>query len=180
MKDFFYSFGIIATFAIGMWNIVKNYRISKKTTFINTVTSERIKWMEKLRNNISEFCGLTYTWCMSGKEECEKDPQFLQKIDNLRHLIRLQLNPNDEQDQKIEKLIFEIPELTDISQKKELKNKINELIESSQQLLKDEWERVKNESRQGDLKENEQALDIIFTKVNDFIVEKLLNKEKSG
>ena len=46
-KEYIYGFGIIATFALGLWNIAKNYRLSKKTTFINTVTNERIKWMEK-------------------------------------------------------------------------------------------------------------------------------------
>lgn len=179
-KDYIYSFGILATFALGIWNIAKNYRLSKKTTFINTVTNERIKWMEKLRNNISEFCGLTYNWCMATPEEQENNKESLEKIDRLRHLIRLQLNPNDQHDKKIENLIHEIPKLAvpGRSKEEELKEKINELIEQSQCLLKLEWERVKEESRRGDLKENENAFDIIFGKINDFLVEKFLKKIK--
>ncbi len=179
-KDYIYGFGIFATFALGLWNIAKNYRLSKKTTFINTVTNERIKWMEKLRNNISEFCGLTYNWCMATPEEQENSQENLEKIDKLRHLIRLQLNPIDKQDQKIEILIHEIPKLAvpGRATEKKLKEKINELIEQSQRLLKLEWERVKDESRRGDLRENENAFDIIFGKINDLIVENVLNKIK--
>jgi hypothetical protein len=179
MKDYIYSFGIIATFALGLWNIAKNYRSSQKTTFINTVTAERIKWMEKLRNNISEFCGLTYTWCMSDTEDEKRSSESFEKIDRLRHLIRLQLNYKDDNDRKIEQLILEIPELTHTIKREELKLKLNELIIESQKLLKSEWERVKNESRRGDLKENENALDIVFSSINDFVVEKILQKKTS-
>jgi hypothetical protein len=177
-KDYFYVFGIIATFALGLWNITKNYRLSKKTTFINTVTSERIKWMEKLRNNISEFCGLTYNWCIAEPEDQISKHEHIEKIDKLRYVIRLQLNPRDGHDQIIEKLIFEIPTFTHRSQEIELKQKINELIVQSQSLLKLEWERVKDESRRGDLKENENAFDIIFAKLNDLVVEKVIKKIK--
>ncbi len=62
MPDVFLSLGVILTFLLGVWNIVNNYRTSRRTSFINTVTSERVKWIEKLRENISTFCGLTYTW----------------------------------------------------------------------------------------------------------------------
>ena len=65
LKDIFFSLGIILTFIIGVWNIINNYRASRRTAFINTVTAERVKWIEKLRENISEFCGLTYTWSLS-------------------------------------------------------------------------------------------------------------------
>ena len=48
---------------------------------------------------------------MAPIEEQEKSQENLEKIDKLRHLIRLQLNPNDEHDKKIENLIHEIPKL---------------------------------------------------------------------
>ena len=54
-----YAPGIVVTFILGVWNIINNYRINNKTAFINTVTSERVKWIGKLRENISRFCGLT-------------------------------------------------------------------------------------------------------------------------
>src|SRR3546814_5274716 len=88
MKDVFLSLGVILTFLLGVWNIVNNYRTNRRTTFINTVTSERVKWIEKLRENISIFCGLTYTWSMSRVEGKPEASEYLKQIDKLRHLIR--------------------------------------------------------------------------------------------
>ena len=60
-KDYFYAFGIIATAIVSIVNIINNYKLGKKTAFINTVTSERVKWLNTLRQNISDFCGLTHS-----------------------------------------------------------------------------------------------------------------------
>ena len=111
MKDVFFSLGIILTFVLGVWNIVNNYRLSRQTVFINTVTAERVKWIEKLRINISEFCGLSYTWQASKLEGTAEGLIAIKQIDKLRHLIRLQLNPDGTHDKEIERLIAQIPNL---------------------------------------------------------------------
>jgi len=157
-KDLFYATGIVITAIIGIWNAVNHYKTNKKTTFINTVTSERVKWLDKLRQNISSFCGLTYTWTRSLHEEPKEEARLLEEIDKLRFLIRLQLNPQDVNgepnvDKKIEILIAKIPELTDISFRDELDSAMEDLIIQSQTLLKDEWDKVKLESKNGDLKD---------------------------
>jgi hypothetical protein len=158
-KDIFYSVGIIATAIVSIWNIINHHKINKKTAFINTVTSERVKWLDKLRNNISAFCGLTHTWTRRDKvEDSEDEVRMLEEIDKLRYLIRLQLNPKDENgkpnpDKKIEDLISKIPNLTDPSYYKQLHASLNELIITSQELLKVEWEKVKAEAKTGDLKD---------------------------
>jgi len=157
VKDYFYAIGIIATAIVSIWNIVNHYKTNKKITFINTVTSERVKWLDKLRHNISNFCGLTHTWTRSKFENSSEELKVLTEIDNLRYLIRLQLNPKvvdgkPNVDKQIEALISKIPELTDISRRNELDEAINELITTSQTLLKIEWEKVKQESKNGDLK----------------------------
>jgi hypothetical protein len=172
MKDLFYVIGIMLTFIIGVWNIFINYRQSRRTGFINTVTSERVKWIENLRQNISKFCGLTYNWCYSQLEEKPEEGEILREIDQLRHQIRLQLNPDPESklERKIEALIMRIPELTHIAYRNELRNSLNDLITTSQLLLKDEWEKVKAESKRGDLKENEHFLDPLLEKFNSFML----------
>ncbi len=179
MKDLFYAIGIILTFIIGLWNIVMNYRQSRRTTFINTVTSERVKWIKTLRQNISTFCGLTYNWCYSNLRNKPEEREVLKQIDKLRHLIRLQLNPDPESklERKIEDLIKTIPELTDTSKRYELKDSLNELIQTTQQLLKEEWETVKAESKRGDLKENENFLDPVLDRFNNFLL-RLTSKKK--
>ena len=35
---------ILLTFLLGVWNLIYNFRNAKRTTFINTVTSERQLW----------------------------------------------------------------------------------------------------------------------------------------
>ena len=172
MKDIFYIVGIILTFVIGVWNIFINYRQSRRTGFINTVTSERVKWIEKLRQNISTFCGLTYNWCYSQLESKPEETEILREIDKLRHLIRLQLNPdpNSKLERKIEELIERIPELTHIDHRNELRDSLNELVKTSQSLLKEEWDKVKAESKRGDLKENENFLDPLLEKINSIML----------
>ena len=158
-KDYVYALGIIATAIIGIWNAINHHRTNKKTTFINTVTSERVKWLDKLRHNISSFCGLTHTWTRSNQKDETQEVRWLEEIDKLRYLIRLQLNPKSidgkpNVDKKIESLIAEIPKLTDISRRNELDLAVEDLIIQSQILLKEEWDKVKLESKIGDLKDS--------------------------
>lgn len=180
MKDFFYSVGILLTFIIGVWNIVNNYRSSRRTAFINTVTTERVKWIEKLRKNISQFCGLTYTWSISKLEGTERGNEFIEKIDKLRHVIRLQLNPNGTLDKKIEELIAKIPNLTHELQTEELKVELNNLVKTTQELLKEEWDKVKEESKRGDLKENEHCFAPLLEKMNSWCLRKITKREKDA
>ena len=150
-KDIIYGAGIIGTFVLGGWNLVANYRTSRKTSFINTVTNQRIKWIEELRQDIAAMCGLTHTWFYSRLEGTEKEHDVLKEIGRLRHVIPLRLNPSGELDQRIQKLISEIPNLTDQSKQRELDAALQELVEVSQKMLKAEWEKVKKESEHGNL-----------------------------
>lgn len=140
--------------------------MGRRTIFINTVTAERIKWIEKLRDNISSFCGLTHTWRSSELEGKSGEIEVLKQLDKLRYFIRLQLNPSGVHDREIELLIALIPNLTHETQAMELSGKMNELILVSQKLLKEEWDKVKEESKRGDLKDPEHCLDPIFRKLN--------------
>ncbi|MCP3923701.1 MAG: hypothetical protein GY714_14060 [Desulfobacterales bacterium] len=70
----------------------------------------------------------------------------------------MQLNPKTEDgkpntDKRIEDLVTKIPNLTDPSFGDKLDIAIDELIVESQELLKNEWEKVKSESKKGDLKD---------------------------
>jgi hypothetical protein len=150
-KDWIYALGIGLTFVLGIWNLRANYLNSSKTRFINTVTSERVKWLEKLRQDISSFCGLTYTWCASQMEGKPQEHEIIREIDRLRHLIRLRLNPRGTHDSKIEVLMNKIIESTDPSQKANLKVLLDKLTSETQEMLKEEWEKVKKEALIGDL-----------------------------
>lgn len=150
-KDIVYAVGIGLTFILGIWSLINSYLQTRKTSFINTVTKQRIEWIEQIRQDIAKFCGLTYTWsfsCLEGKPE---EQNILLQIDHLRHVIKLRLNPDGTADKKIAVLVDKIPDLTRKSQHEELKKAIRELISETQAMLKAEWEKVKEESEKGNI-----------------------------
>ncbi|MDP2606430.1 MAG: hypothetical protein Q8S00_28140 [Deltaproteobacteria bacterium] len=152
MKDVIYVLGIMLTFALGIWNLVSNFRASRRTSFINTVTAQRVKWIEQLRQDISAFSGYTHTWCYSELEGKTEEAELLKEIDRLRHVIRLRLNPSATHDREIEQLIQRIPQLTHVTKREELKGALEQLIVATHKLLKEEWEKVKEESEHGNLR----------------------------
>jgi hypothetical protein len=66
--------------------------VGARTAFINTLTSQRIKWIDELRQDISSFSGFTHTWCFTALEGKPQEYDVLKEIDRLRHVIRLRLN----------------------------------------------------------------------------------------
>lgn len=62
--------------------------------------------------------------------------EFVEKIDKLRHVIRLQLNPDGELDKKIEELMARVPDLTHETQKDQLNVALDSLVTTTQELLK--------------------------------------------
>ena len=128
--------------------------MSRRTIFINTVTSERVKWIGKIRKNIANYVGLiqhfAYSLVPEMQERTDKANEIVRKIDILRYRIKLQLNPND--DKELIKLIDEIPDLTHQIDVNILRAAIDRLVAGSQSLLKNEWEKVKDEAKRGDLR----------------------------
>lgn len=152
-KDWVLAAGVIATLGLGSWNAWMNARINRRSTFVNTVTSQRIKWIEQLRQDISAFAGLTYHWSHSELEGKPGEAEVVKEIDRLRHVIRLRLNPAGSHDRAIEALLAEIPHYTDPTRQKDLVNALERLTVATQALLKEEWEKVKRESKEGPLSE---------------------------
>lgn len=151
-KDILYAIGIAATFLLGLGNIVYNISINRRTTYINSVTAERVKWINALRDNVSKFTGLTYNWVISDIEEGSKESnEILKDIDQLRILIQLQLNPKEELSKKIIAHIDGISLCTHSSQKDKLKKQLQYMVTDVQELLKEEWDKVKDESEKGRL-----------------------------
>lgn len=146
--------GILLTFILGFWNLVYNFRNSKRTTFINTVTSERVKWIQNVRETIATLCGRTYYWLMTQDElSKEESNQVRKELDELRLLVKLHLNPMAKKDIDIMNLIDEIPKYTGLQYEKEMKKLLADIVLKSQYLLKGEWDKVRNESIHGDLRE---------------------------
>lgn len=151
-KEILTAAGIIVTLVLGIWNAIGNYRTSRRTNFINTVTSQRVKWLEQLRQDISAYSGLVHTWYFSALQGKPQEYEVLKEVDRLRHVIRLRLNPAGKHDAQIEKLLDKIPKLTSAAIADDLTVALNELTVAAQRLLKEEWEKVKDEAERGNLK----------------------------
>ncbi len=156
-KDIAYAVGIGLTFILGLWNLINNYFQTRKTSFINTVTKQRVEWLEHIRQDVSKFCGLTHTWAFSNLEGKSEEFEVLKELDQLRHVIKLRLNPDDTPDRKIRALIDRIPDLTHESKHEELKAALRELADETQAMLKNEWEKVKLESEEGNLSKKDRT-----------------------
>ncbi len=154
LTQIFTLVGVILSFivgAAGLWIAIKNAR---KTNYINSVTSSRIKYIQDIRNKISDFCGLVYSYNTKlTKLSDDKLFEIQKEFDKLKYLIKLHLNPEDTYwDDKILKMIDDIIALTD----KDPKGKIDGLITITQYLLKLEWEGAKRESENGALSPEEK------------------------
>ena len=65
-------------------------RNNNKNILVGTVTTERAKWRDELRNHTAEFCKLAFGQLRN------EDASSRTRLEELRVLIRLRLNPNPE------------------------------------------------------------------------------------
>jgi hypothetical protein len=150
-KDIVYALSILLTVALGIWNLIVNLGNTRRSNFINTVTSQRVKWIEQLRQDISAFTGLAHTLTTANVAGKPEELEMLREIDRLQRVIRLRLNPSGKQDQRMEQLIQQIPRMTDPSNRQQLTAVLEEVIVTGRRLLKDEWDKVKLEAEYGNL-----------------------------
>jgi len=72
MKDVFYAIGILSTFIIASWNAYGNYKNTKKTLYINTVSADRIKVIGEIRDSVSSLCIALDSWMFGMDDGKEK------------------------------------------------------------------------------------------------------------
>ena len=150
-KDYLLGLGVLVTLALGIGNALANLHFNRRTTFVATVTSQRILWIEKLRQDISSFSGLVYHWAFTNLPDKPEEREILKEIDRLRHVIRLRLNPKGKYDAEIESLLPQVVWHT--SDQEKVVALLEQLTVATQGLLKEEWEKVKAESKKGPLSE---------------------------
>jgi hypothetical protein len=121
-------------------------RTNRRTIFVNTVTTSRLKWIDTLRDEVSEFIAVT-TRLADHSSPLDKRTEMLLRRDTLLHQIALHLNPVDLEDQRIKTLAIRVRELSEQGDvKKEIPAALTELRDATGNYLKKEWNRVKNES----------------------------------
>ena len=84
--------GIGVTLAVSVANLAYSLWSNKRTFFINTVTSSRLKWIDSLRDKVAEFIAVTTCLLDSGLQLDKKDDSaLLLQRDTLLHQIVLLL-----------------------------------------------------------------------------------------
>lgn len=147
-KDHIAIIGIVITFLVSCANLIYSLWSSKQTMFVNTVTASRLKWIDSLRDKVSEFIAVTS--CLLAKDTSQVEPSratLLLQRDTLLHQIVLHLNPHDTEDQKIRALIEHVRKLTGKDgSSPEISESLLQLRDATGSYLKKEWTRVKRES----------------------------------
>jgi hypothetical protein len=152
-KDIITLIGISVSLVVGFTGLYISFLNSKKTIFINSVTSSRTRWIEIIRNTIAEYCGLSrQIYCSTTEEKLKK----LEKVEQLKILIKLQLNRNDPFDSSIMEKVDSISKHFYDEFPTEMDVEIEKLINLTQDLLKLEWEGIKEESKKGNLSRREK------------------------
>ena len=150
MSQLLLQAGVLVTLLLGLFNLYFNLRSAKRAQFINTVTSERIKWIASVRGNMAHLLALCDKWQWHKTQQTI--PELQQSIERIRSELKLQLNPKDVEDQDIERLLSGLPSWDKAMDTSAFTTLRSALVEATQRLLKREWDKVKEESLRGDLR----------------------------
>lgn len=100
------SIGIIATLVISVANFIYSFLNSKKTLFVNTITSQRVKWMGELREQVSEYISLVSLYDDKYISQVGSERgTYLDTVTKLAAKIKLHLNYKGEKDIEIMGLV---------------------------------------------------------------------------
>jgi hypothetical protein len=124
--------------------------VARRSTYLNAVTAERSKWIDKLRNNIAEMLAVAHE--LDAKLYRDRDGEFQSShdYDKLTReaaekiaLLRLQLNPEGSIDRNILSLLAALRARVG---DQDYSNFERVFVRHVQSLLKEEWEKVKCEA----------------------------------
>ena len=150
IKDILVITGLLITLCLGLFNLWFNWHISKRSSFVNTVTSERIKWISQVRDRLAELLSVCEQWMMHRTQE--RTPNLQSQIDTLRAELRLLLNPLDQEDVDVERLLLRLPDWHNSMTPEDFFAIRELLIIACKSMLKREWDKIKDESEKGRIK----------------------------
>lgn len=169
-KDAITAIGIPLTLLVSLLSMYFTIKNNKAVHYINSITKNRVDWINDLRNTIADFIAHTNIYNnVYYKGDYEKSGKHLSNCQLLCSKIKLLLNCCDDVDQNISDLVENILEnyrqyvdkihnastqngyfkdSDDMKENKRLVDEgIEELTKKVQLYLKNEWNRVKYESQ---------------------------------
>lgn len=184
-KDSIYAIGIILTFVTTLLSVCMTFKNNKAIHYVNSITKNRVEWINKLRDNIADFISHTNIYNnVYYKNDYVKSGQYLAECQKICSKIKLLLNCCDKRDSEIVMLTESILEnfrnyvdemhnmdidengfFIETEESKEYKASVEKdiklLTEKVQVYLKSEWNRVKYESQGKIYKKEVQEFDYI-------------------
>ncbi len=123
--------------------------VSRRSNYLNAVTAERSKWIDKLRVNVSNLIAQAHVLDVelyrSDEFSGSKDyDAAVKELVSTMTFVRLQLNPNGKIDANIILLLGAIQNHVG---EQDYHNLESLFVRHMQFLLKEEWEQVKYEAR---------------------------------
>lgn len=150
--------GIGITLIISIITLIFSVLSSKKTIYVNTVTTLRSKWLDQMKSDLSEFIALISDSIINNRNIYEpKEMNLKYDLERIYRKIELNINPNDEYDRKLISMIKNITRNYDCGAKNQrIKENIEELVLYTQKITKLEWEGIKLESINGVVSKKEK------------------------
>lgn len=149
MADWLASFASVAVVS-AIIGAITSFLVSGRSVYINSITSERSKWIDRLRNNIALYSAANSQLALrllnsEPEHKMKMVAEKLEEINQIASTIQLQLNPWGEIDRNVLAMVegFVVRERTPIGL---IQAGDDLLIRHSQWLLKAEWEKVKYEA----------------------------------
>jgi hypothetical protein len=145
----------ISSVAVAFIGVIYSVINSKRTVYINAVTTSRIRYMENLRTQVSEFCSICLH-IVSIEFDKKNKNELLEKVYLLEYNIKLNLNRTKSVDKKLITSLDRIHMLLDKNKAAELEEELNNLILYAQDVLSLEWAGIKAEAVNGRLGEKQK------------------------
>ncbi|MCY7691125.1 hypothetical protein MH111_11780 [Bacillus altitudinis] len=148
------------TITTAILTAVITYKNVSRNAVVNTLTKERIEWLNKLRKAFSDFNELVYT--IGRCQDTDERKILITRLMTKENYIRLLLNPSE----KTGEILFQrLDDIKKMLASYTLRIKSFEDIEFLQQvILKAEWKRISIEAKKGKVKYRSEVNEIYRSK----------------
>jgi viroplasmin and RNaseH domain-containing protein len=138
----------------GLLTLLFEMRKSRKTVFVDSITSQRKEFLQNFRQLTAEYCTLALTL-----RYADKDKKQLQRMYQVKCSILLLLNPDDEWDKETSCYLNRIYKQVcrDSADEQELDTNINKLILIVQYQCRIEWKGMRQEAKDGAISDTKRT-----------------------
>ncbi|HEX4706670.1 MAG TPA: hypothetical protein VH229_02975 [Candidatus Udaeobacter sp.] len=150
-KDTFVAVGIILTALIGLLNFGYAFRHNRRSSYVSSVTSTRLKWIGEVRDQLARFIALIHEAAAFPPSDAAEVQKIHAQIAQHRMLLRLQLAPSAAPlDKRFQNQIESLYRDWQTLGATNIDSRLNDLADCGQEFLWEEWLKVKKEAIYGD------------------------------